>query len=258
MRIKWYGTASLMIEGGNTRILVDPYLKQYNPKLPRLPLEEGAAAQAAFITHPHLDHFCNIGAFLEKGLPQVYVSENGIAHARRNGIPTERMCPISAGETYTIGDITVRVIQSRHCKFDLPTILRVALNPATYCKLKDGVAILKQTRRYKIGNDIFALEFAYGGKSVLVLGSAGMDAETEYPKGADLLVFPYQGRKGMHRYMQPFLDTFQPKAVMCDHFDNAFPPITHTVNTKKFIPSVKKRLPEANAFVPEENVWYEV
>lgn len=258
MRIKWYGTASLLIEGGNTRILVDPYLKRHNPSLPRLPVEEAAAAQAAFITHPHLDHFSDIGEFLEQGLPEVYVSANGIEHARRNGIPAERMRPISAEETYRVGEITVRVFQSRHCKFDIPTILGVALNPKTYFRFGTGVAILKQTGRFRIKDDIFALEFSHGGKSVMVLGSAGMDGDTVYPQGADLLVFPYQGRRAMHRYMRAFLDTFRPKAVMCDHFDDAFPPISHTVNTNKFVPAVKKKLPEANAFVPSENVWYEV
>ena len=39
MRIKWYGTASLLIEGGATSVLVDPYLKLHNRKLFRVPVE---------------------------------------------------------------------------------------------------------------------------------------------------------------------------------------------------------------------------
>ncbi len=258
MKIKWYGTASLLIEGGSTRILVDPYLKKYNPKLPALPVEEAATAQAVFITHPHLDHFCDIGTFLDAGIKQVYVSENGIEHARERGIQTDRMIPISANEKYTIGDITVRIFQSKHCKFDLPTILGVALNPATYFKFRAGVEILGMTKQFKIKKDIFALEFSCGEKKIMVLGSAGKDENTEYPDGADLLVFPYQGRARMHRYMVSFLDVFKPKAVMIDHFDNAFPPISHTVNPKKFAPTVNKYLPGANAFVPVEGEWYEI
>lgn len=256
MKIKWYGTASLLIEGGNTRILVDPYFKQYNPRLPPLNVEEAKTAQAVFITHPHLDHFCDVGAFAQDR--PVYVSANGIERARENGIPVGRMLPICANESYTVGDISVKIFQSRHCRFDAPTVLRVALNPATYCKFANGVAILKQTKRYRIKDDVYALQFSSNGKSVMVLGSAGMDRDTEYPTGDDLLVFPYQGRAFMHRYMRRFLTTFQPKAVMADHFDNAFPPISHTQSTKKFVSAVKKQLPEAEAFVPVENIWYEV
>ena len=85
-----------------------------------------------------------------------------------------------------------------------------------------------------------------------------MDRRVSYPQGADLLFFPYQGRARMDREMLPFLDAVRPKAVTIDHFDDAFPPITHRINAKHFVPTVKKRLPEASAFVPEENVWYDV
>lgn len=259
MRIKWYGTASLLIEGGNTRILVDPYLKAYNPRLPRLPVEEAAGADAAVITHPHLDHFSDIGAFLEAGLKRVYVSRNGIERAAAQGIPTDRMSELSAGDEFVIGGITVRSYQSRHCKFDAGTVLAVALNPMTYLRgFKAGVALLKSAKKFRIGKDIYALEFVHGGKSVTVLGSAGMDPDTVYPQGSDLLVFAYQGRTGMYRYMRRFLDVFRPKAVMASHFDNAFPPLTHAVDMKKFVPAVEKKLPEARAWVPREGEWYEV
>lgn len=258
MRIKWYGTATLLLECGNTRILVDPYLKKYNPKLPRVPVEEAATAHTAFITHPHLDHFADIETFINAGVKRVYVSENGIHHAQDNQIPSDCMLPLGANERYEVGDFIVSTYQSRHCLFDAATVLGVALNPATYCKFGAGVALLKETKKFKITDDIFALQFVGDGKTLMVLGSAGMDENIAYPTGADLLVFPYQGRARMHRYMIPFLKTFQPKKVMIDHHDDAFPPLTHTINTKKFLPTVKKYFPETEAFIPVEGEWYEV
>ena len=258
MKIKWYGTASLFIEGGNTRLLVDPYLKKYNKKLPPLPMEEATTAEAILITHPHFDHLCDIGTFLGAGIGTAYVSENGIACARANGVPTENMLPLAAGDTLTIGDITVRAYQSRHCKFDFATILGVIFNPRTYLHFKNGVKLLKSMKKWKMKSDIYALEFSCEGKKIMVLGSAGMAKNVEYPTEADLLVFPYQGRSRMHKYMIPFLERFRPKAVMLDHFDDAFPPFTHTINTKKFFPTIEKVLPGAKAFLPTENKWYEV
>lgn len=256
MRIKWFGTASLLIEGGGTSVLVDPFLKKYNKKLPPFPIEEANSANAVLITHPHFDHFMDIGAF--SGGKKVYVSLNGIAHARDFGISTDSMVPFSAGETIRIGALTVKTFQSRHCKFDIFTVLSVALNPKTYFRFSSGVEILRLTKKFKIQEDIFALEISHEDKKVMILGSAGKDEGTSYPKGADLFVFPYQGRTRMHRYLRDFLRVFEPKAVMIDHFDNSFPPLTHTVKTKKFVPAVKKELPAARAFIPEENVWYEI
>lgn len=258
MRIKWYGTASLLVESNDTWLLIDPYLKNFNPKLYRVPVEEAAQADAAVITHPHLDHFCDIKAFLDAGLSRVYVSQNGIDHAREQGIPVSDMVPLCAGEVLKIGNLTVRTYQSKHCKFDLWTVLGVALSPLTYFRFSKGVSLIKATKRYKITQDIYALEITDGEKTVMVLGSAGMDETQSYPTGADLFVFPYQGRTRMHRYLQKFLKVLRPKAVMADHFDNAFPPFTHTMNMKRFVPTVQNTLPNTTAFVPKEGEWYEV
>lgn len=251
MRIKWCGTASLVIESGTTRILVDPFRGSVR--------SEDVRAETIFITHPHFDHFADVGAFLD-GAKRVYVCETGVRRARENHIPDGKMIPFAANEKIGIGDITVRTFRSRHCKFDLATILSVALNPVTYLRyFRRGVELIKLTKKYKIGNDdIFALEFSAEGKKVMVLGSAGMDPDAEYPTGADLFVFPYQGRSGMHRYMVKFLEVFAPKRIMIDHHDNAFPPFTHAVRTKKFVPTVKKYLPDAEAFEPVLGKWYEI
>ena len=259
MRIKWYGTATLLIEGGGSRILIDPYLRQYNKKLLPVPIEEAVSADAIFITHPHLDHFSQVGAFMGGNVKNVYVSENGIALAKKNGFYNELMAPLSAGAQVTVGDITVRTYRSRHCKFDAATVLGIAFSPRTYLHSIHTAALLKGMKNYKITDgDIYALEISCGGKSIVVLGSAGMEEGVDYPAGADLLVFPYQGRTRMHKYMLPFLQTFRPKAVMLDHFDNAFPPFTHRVNTSKFLPTVSAECPSVKAFVPAENEWYEI
>ena len=84
MRFKWYGTATLLLESGNTRLLIDPYLKEYSPVAP-VPLAEARTADVIFITHPHLDHFQDVDAFSE-GVRPVYVSATGISHAKKNGL----------------------------------------------------------------------------------------------------------------------------------------------------------------------------
>ena len=259
MRIKWYGTASLLVEGGNTRVLIDPYLKPFNKKLPPLPVEEATTAEAVFITHPHLDHFSQIGVFAGGNVKNIFVSQSGIDIAHKMGFYTPLMTPLGADQTVTVGDITVRTYRGRHCKFDGATVLRIALSPRTYFHPVHALALLRGMKDYKIApDDIFVLELSCGDKRIVVLGSAGMDADTAYPQGADLLVFPYQGRTRIHKYSIPFLHAFRPKAVMLDHFDNAFPPFTHRVGTKRFIPAVNAQFPQTEAFVPVEGEWYEI
>lgn len=258
MKIKWYGTATLLIEGGGSRILIDPYLKQYNKKLLPVPVDEATTADAIFITHPHLDHFSQVNSFIGGNVKRVYVSQNGIDIANKMGIYHEYMTPLDAGDEVAVGDITVRAYRSAHCKFDKATVLGIVFNPLTYFHLNHTLALLKGMKNYKITDDIFALEICCEGKKVMVLGSAGMLGNQNYPKNADLMVFPYQGRARMHKYMLSFLQVFRPKAVMLDHFDNAFPPFTKRVKTGKFLPAAEGNFPQIKAFIPQENEWYEI
>lgn len=45
---------------------------------------------------------------------------------------------------------------------------------------------------------------------------------------------------------------------MADHFDDAFPPLTHEMKMRKFVPSVKAFDPAVKAWVPKMGEWYEV
>ncbi len=258
MRIKWYGTASIMIESGDRKILFDPYLKSLNPSLPPVPANELALADACFITHPHLDHFADIDLFLQAGLKEVFVGEQGFKTAQRRGISTENFRPLAEG-IYEVGGITVRAYPSRHCKFNLGKILGVLFSPRTYKKIKNAARLVKQNKKFPLGKrSIFAFEICAEGKKIFLLGSAGMAKDVSYPSGCDLLVFPYQGRTGMDKYMLKFLRKFQPKAVFADHFDDAFPPATKQENTQRFVAAVKKYSPKVRAIVPKENEWFEV
>ena len=257
MRFKWYGTATLLIESGDTRRLVDPYAKRYARRAP-VPMDEARTADAIFVTHPHLDHFADVDAFSE-GTRPVYVSATGISHAKKNGLDSGCMRLIAAGDEIGVGALTVRVYPARHCSFDAATILHILFSPRTWLHAADCISLLATAAHYRIAkSDVLAFEITDGAKTAMVFGSAGMDAGTAYPCGADLLVFPYQGRARMDRELVPFLNALKPKAVTIDHFDDAFPPITHRVNAKRLAPTVGRYLPGAKAFVPEENVWYDI
>lgn len=257
MRFKWYGTATILLESGGTRLLFDPYGKPLAQTLP-VPLEEARTAAAIFITHPHLDHFCDVDAFSEGRRP-VYVSEKGIGLARRNGLDCAPMRPVQAGDEVRVGPFTVRAYPARHCAFDAATVLRVLFSPRTWLRFRDGISLLKGARRFRVGrDDVLAFEIFDGEKRVLLFGSAGMCAGAAYPCGTDLLIFPYQGRARMDRELVPFLHALAPGAVAIDHFDDAFPPVTRRVDTRRFLPTVKEHLPAAAAFIPEEGKWYAV
>lgn len=252
----WCGTASLLVESGGTRLLFDPYLRKYDKKGAPFPMDEARGADAVFITHPHPDHFSDMDAFSDR---PVYVSARGVAIAGRNGMNTDRMRVLAAGETVRTGGLCVTAYRGRHCSFDMPTVSRVLFSPHTWLHIGKAMRLLGEAKRFSIlPEDVFVFSVTDGEKTAVILGSAGMAKGEDYPQNADLLVLPYQGKAAMHRKIAPFLDAFRPKKVMIDHFDDAFPPVSSRVPTKKFPAAVKKRLPQAEALIPEYNVWYDV
>lgn len=256
MKIKWHGTASITIKTENTTISFDPYLHSLNGALPPVDADEIKKSDAIFITHPHTDHFSDIAAFMGENTP-VYVSQNGINHAAENGIPIDTMRPLYAGQTCRVGDITVTTYQSRHCKFNAALILSILFSPRTYRLAKNAFRLLGEIRRFAIKDDVYFLWIEAEGKKVALLGSAGLDKHTFYPIDADLLVFPYQGRSDMAKYSLPLIARLQPKRVLLDHYDDAFPPFTSTVKTDDIQKSVAEKLGvPVSPFVAGE--WYEV
>ncbi len=256
MRFKWYGTATIMIKSGDSRLLVDPYTKKYSDD-PLSPSDEMLSADAVLVTHPHVDHFVDTDAFAA-GSP-VYVSGKGIRLAEKNGLRTNDMHEIRAGDAFTVGSLCVRVFPARHCRFDAATVLRVLFSPRTYRRLPDCIRLLSEASRFRIKRgETLAFSVSDGEKTALVFGSAGMTDGAAYPQGADLLVFPYQGRRRMDKELIPFLERLRPKCVAIDHFDDAFPPVSDSVNTNRFASTVGKYLPTASALIPQPGVWYEI
>ena len=87
------------------------------------------------------------------------------------------------------------------------------------------------------------------GKRILMLGSLGIAADTEYPTGVDLALFPYQGSGHLHRIAAGIYQKLKPKAVLLIHFDDTFPPFSSDVDTSK----IQKYLQERTAVYRLEN-----
>lgn len=258
VRIKWLGTASLIIDTGDARILLDPYEKKLSPNLPRVDMKEAAGADLCLITHPHLDHFADLQDFFDAGLKQAFVSPRGIQTARKKNVDIDinKLTAIVPGNQIRAGKTNIRVLPSRHCQFDLETIVKILTARRTWEMLGQLDFLRRQNQVFYSGpQDIYAYEIQHQDKNILIFGSLGWDEDFEYPQNPDLLVLAYQGRCDLEKGMEKLLEKIRPKALMITHFDDAFPPLSHTVNLDKFYPAARKYLTRDKIFVPKENEW---
>lgn len=259
MKITWHGTATLTVEGEYGKILFDPFLRR-NKKMQAIDPAALSDVDAAFITHPHFDHFCDLPVFFEAGLPVAYVCEQGIENAKKGKFSNEcieKLREVKAGQTFEIGDLTIKTYLAKHSKIDAKTVLRsMFIRPQNFFMVTPALRIIKAHSKYPIDGTTIAFEVSDGVKTVMIFGSAGMQENVDYPKNADLLVFPYQGCSHLEKLAARFVDRLQPDRVMFDHHEDAFPPISFPQSREKVLKELQLRHPKTEAFFPEENREY--
>ena len=260
MKVTWLGTASILLEDGDRKILFDPYLKMRNPLLPLFPLDDIGDVDAIFITHPHFDHFADMKAVMEHCQAPVYVCERGLEIAREQNYEMKRMRRIAPEDEIRLGGLRVRAYRSCHCMYDKPVVRETVSRTMKPPHLREGLSIEKLNHHFRIDmqRDVLAFEVTNALRSVFLLGSANCCGDVAYPMNMDLLIYPYQGRSDMQTYSVQFLDRFMPRRVMLDHFDDAFPPITAQMDCTPFVRQTRLSHPDIQMLVPKELIAYEV
>lgn len=72
----------------------------------------------------------------------------------------------------------------------------------------------------------------YGTASLLL--SEGNSVIAFDPTGADVLVLLFQGRSDPSHLGESLVRRLRPKAVLLDHYDDSFPPMTARIDTTAF------------------------
>ena len=249
MKLTWYGTATIGLDDGETKLLFDPFVRM-NPRIETTPIEGFAGFDAVLVTHGHLDHIYSIPALMktDENVP-VYCTETPKKTMVAFGAPENRIRVIRPGDTLAFGKFTVRVWQFRHIVFDPIYILTVA--PKCVLMLPRLFRQAYLNHKMPENHEIVAYEITHEGKKIFLTGSFRDTPEITYPKNVDLLVLANGGSVFVPEKTKGFIDKYTPKAVLVDHFDDAFPPVTRSVSVKRLQRTVAKAHPEIRFIVPE-------
>ena len=213
MKLQWYGTAALRISDGDTAIAFDPFLgipkgscrpESVSGDIP----SELRQISDVFVTHGHFDHMIQIPALYAEGSAVIHATRTPCATLEKHGIPKERLDVISPGGHYSVGTIAITVYQGRHCVFDKALVIQTALRYLRPGHLTHGLRLLRCNKNYP---------------------------------GADLLILPYQGKSRPEVYAASLVARLQPQAVLLDHYDDSFPPMTAPIPTTAFETDLTQR-----------------
>ncbi|MDE6687735.1 MAG: hypothetical protein K2K17_10515, partial [Lachnospiraceae bacterium] len=148
---------------------------------------------------------------------------------------------IRPGEQIHVGPFTVTAYQSRHCRFDVPLIVKTVFRPKVFCHPVHLFHFLKMQLQYPENKEILFYEVLSGDKRIQIMGSLNLSADVEYPTGADILILPFQGRSDLEKCGLSIVQRLKPKKVFLDHYDDSFPPISDNISTKKFIELLREQ-----------------
>jgi L-ascorbate metabolism protein UlaG (beta-lactamase superfamily) len=239
MEIRWHGTAALTIRRDGYTVAVDPFVGmpigetdevRYGGERARLFKE----ADAVLVTHGHFDHIYDIPALYRDADTPIYATETPIATLTALGMNRGRLHLITPPQEFILGGMTVRACQGRHCTFDLAVILKTIFRRLTWRHPATLARLLRLNKAYPENLETLFYEIEADGKRVQLMGSMGLDDDTVYPTGADLLILPFQGTGDPAKTVRPLVERLRPKRIVLDHYDDAFPPMSAQIETEKY------------------------
>ena len=250
IELTWYGTATIMLNIDGEKILFDPFFRR-NKKLEQPNIKELCKADYIFNTHSHFDHLCDVPMILNKSKAKLYGSRPAYLRLKKQGVDVEKKAVILKHyETRHTKNATIKVYPSKHIKNNVGIVLLTALKILFTFQIHKAIKLLSMHHKFLMGGEIMAFEIKADNKKILIFGSAGIDKSAKLPNDVDVLVWPFQGRTNMSIYSLPIIEKLNPKVVILDHFDNAFPPVTGNVKTEKFVEIMKKKNPKIKIIVP--------
>ncbi len=257
MKITWFGTATIGMESEGNRIMFDPYIQMPGGEHP---IDKAVFAQPknVFITHGHVDHLSSVPELIATTDIVAYCGQVAATTLIKQGVSMKQIRTIHYGDVIPTGNINVRALKGKHVNFGPWLVFKTMINPRMIKYSQNLVKLAKMHKKYREGDNTFVYEIKAEGLRILLLGSLALDNRTEYPKDVDVLVLPYQGSSSLQRKAVKIIRQIRPKTVILSHFDDAFPPISRSINTRKFQLTMQKRMPFVKVIRPEAGLPVEI
>lgn len=251
MKITWYGTAAIRLEENGEVILIDPF-SRINPKLERPSMDEFGDVDIILNTHPHFDHLYHAPSVLNRTNANIYGSKTMRDTLRNRGVNVEKKVKIvSDYDVIKTKETSIIVYPAKHCENDVLTRAKVLPRALSTFQLDRALTMEEVHKKFPMGEHVFAYKIKAEEINVLVFGSSGMSENMSLLEPIDILIWPYQGREDMAEYSLEMIQKINPRTVILSHFDDAFPPITVAIDTKKFVDLLRKVRPDIKVIVPK-------
>lgn len=250
MKITWFTTASILIETEKEKLLFDPFIPLEGAEN-KVAVSDYGSGNKIFITHGHIDHLGSINQIIEEGNNHIFCTSTPANYLRTHMLNEKTVTVIKEGDLYNFQDAAVKVHRGKHIEYDRKLVRSTLFNPRIIKYWKNTIMLLKENGSFPENNETVTYEIKTKGKTIVLLGSLALPEGYTYPQNPDVLIMPYQGNSDLITPALHIIGTIKPKSVVLDHFDDAFPPISKTIETKGLEVEMGKRFPDVTIINPE-------
>jgi L-ascorbate metabolism protein UlaG (beta-lactamase superfamily) len=235
VRVTALGTTMMLVDDGQTQILLDPYLTSVsftdaaldravstNASEVDAALDRAGAARvkAILVSHSHFDHALDLAYVAKRTGALVVGSASALNIARGSGIAEEKLRLVKPDEVFEVGDFVVRPLASRHSPHvfggEGATIDAPLHQPASLRAYKEG-----GTFDYLVSRN---------GHTLLFKGSANWVPGALDAIRADVLFLGVGGLGNeddvfTEEYFDATIDAVHPHIVVPTHWNDFFSPV---------------------------------
>jgi L-ascorbate metabolism protein UlaG (beta-lactamase superfamily) len=242
--LRWHGVACVELRWQDQRLLFDPYLTASRPDDVGLIL----------VSHGHFDHVRDAAAVALASGATVVAPRAALLGLHRAGLDWSLLRACEQTESIPFGAGRVRVLPSRHIRFDARLIARTALRVIRAGKTRE---LLRLHRRHPMGsNSDFLLEL--GDERVLFSGSGGGDTARLAALKPTTYLLPFAGRSDVvDRYLR-VLGAMRPRRAILHHWDDFMPGFSEPYPVEELRRRAAVELPETEIVIPVRNEWMHV
>lgn len=254
MLVTWLGTGTILIESGEEKIIFDPFIQLPGGEHPT-DIKAFSQAKNVFVTHSKAPHLASIPELIATTDMLVHCGQGAVKTLIKMGVSMKQLRSIHQGDIIPLkNEVQVHALKGRYVGFGPFMLLKTVLNPRIIKYSQNLMKLAKMHKRFA-GDDItLAYHVKAENQEILLLGSLALDDRTSYPPNVDVLILPYQGSSSLQKKAITIIRKLKPKKVILSHFDDAFPPLSKSINPKKFRLAMKRRLPDIQVVVPQVGI----
>ncbi len=229
MQVVWHGTAAVEVRCPSGRLLFDPFVPLKGSSS-GVRLEDYDGFPEIFVTHGHFDHIASIPAITRRNRHvRVHCTRTPYETLRKKGVPAEALELVCPGQAWEGSGFAVRVFPGRHAVLPRASFSRVASWWRSPFRSNLPHIALQHWLCRENGETVF-YHVEAEGKSLSLMGSLNLRDDVAYPRHADLLVLPCNGWEDVIPPAVRAIERLEPRRVLLDHYDDAFPPVTGPVD----------------------------